>query len=87
MVVATPDKWLLANGRPPMYYMNPSAVKAAPPEAPTTSFESRMQRALECKDKGNELFKSKDLEGAHTAYGQALTIMNVSELGPYCVSD
>jgi archaeosine-15-forming tRNA-guanine transglycosylase len=78
MVVVTPDKWLLANGKPPMFYLNADSVKLLKGEdLSSSSFESRMQRALDCKEKGTELFKEKDLEGALTAYGQALTIMNV----------
>lgn len=78
IVVVTPDKWLLANGKPPMYYLNAHTVKLLEEnEGNSFSFESRMKRAVDCKDKGTELFKEKDLEGALTAYGQALTIMNV----------
>lgn len=76
-IVVTPENWTLANGKLPMFYLNRESVSVAPNGPPSTSFESRMQRAVECKEKGTELFKAKDLEGAHTSYGQALTIMNV----------
>jgi hypothetical protein len=38
----------------------------------------RIKRAIELKDQGTEFVKKNDYENAASAYGQALTVMNVS---------
>ena len=90
IVVVTPDSWVLADGRAPVFYMNKkdvSPILAAAGETPTAgtesseqSFESRMKRAIELKGNGTTEFKKNEFEKASMLYSQALTVMNVGSL-------
>jgi hypothetical protein len=91
VIVVSPSHWVLANGKLPVFYLNAndpalaphvqSSEQAAEP-APTPVIEEstvapRIKRAIELKDQGTEFFQKNDFESAASAYGQALTVMNV----------
>lgn len=88
MVVVSPTNWFLANGKPPIFYLNGnegSLVSLIEPSAPSTqapvieesTVMPRIRRAIELKDQGTEFFQKNDYESAASSYGQALTVMNV----------
>jgi hypothetical protein len=92
VVVVSPSHWVLANGKLPVFYLNAKDPSLAPPESPSqqptdtvpvpviqeSTVLPRIKRAIELKDQGTEFVKKNDYENAASAYGQALTVMNVS---------
>jgi hypothetical protein len=88
IVVVSPTNWLLANGKPPVFYLNgndgslvsliePSATPTPAPVTEESTVMPRIRRAIELKDQGTEFFQKNDYESAASSYGQALTVMNV----------
>jgi hypothetical protein len=94
VVVISPDSWLLAHGKAPVFYLNAKDVsllhsaqnQGGESETNVTStenvasFSSRLMRAIEMKDQGTEAFEKNDLDTASTLYRQALTVLNVREI-------
>jgi hypothetical protein len=89
-VVMCPDNWLLANGKPPVFYMHESSVTVLSSsnsavsgvddkKAPSQSVAIKVNKSIEMRDKGTALFKNNELEAACSMFQQALTILNVRE--------
>lgn len=81
MVVVRPDNWIMADGKPPQFFMNPSQVtpleaSASPSKKETVdSVESKIKRCIELKNNGTAFFKLKDYNNAKVMYTNALTVL------------
>ncbi len=90
IVVVSPTDWFLANGKPPIYYLNArdgslssikeeQAVVPSPPEnvVEESTVLPRIKRAIELKDTAAEYYQKNDIETAASYYNQALTVLKV----------
>jgi hypothetical protein len=81
MVVVRPDNWIMADGKPPQFFMNPSQVKSLDSESVTkkkddeSTVASKIKRCIELKNNGSAFFKLKDFENAKVMYTNALTVL------------
>jgi hypothetical protein len=84
MVVVRPDNWIMADGKPPQFFMNPSQVtslaarKAADKEKTKdddASVASKIKRCIELKNNGSAFFKLKEFDEAKVMYTNALTVL------------
>jgi len=74
-VIVEPDNWLMANNRPPTFFLKADVVKVE--EVSETDFSmkiitERLSRAADLKSEGALLFKDKNFEEARLKYLQAL---------------
>lgn len=87
MVIVRPDNWIMADGKPPQFIMNPSqvtshsarkateAAAAAAKKEDDASVASKIKRCIELKNNGSAFFKLKDFENAKVMYTNALTVL------------
>ena len=82
MVIVRPDNWIMADGKPPQFFMNPSQVaslamhkKASAKKDETASIDSKIKRCIELKNNGTAFFKLKDFDNAKVMYTNALTVL------------
>lgn len=95
IIVVSPTDWFLANGKPPVYYLNardgslssikeehptPLPSSSSEPEVEESSVFPRIKRAIELKDIAAEYYQKNDIEAAASHYNQALTVLKVYSL-------
>ena len=84
IVVVCPDNWIMADGKPPRFFMNPSHVtvhkdtgndNSQKSDMVESSVEAKIKRCIELKNNGSSFFKRKDFENAKIMYTNALTVL------------
>lgn len=84
MVLVRPDNWIMADGKPPQFYMNPSQVTSLASIHSSTvdskiddvaSVAGKIKRCIELKNNGTAFFKLHDFENAKVMYTNALTVL------------
>ena len=76
-----PIRWVLANKKPPCYYMlkNHLTLYQKKEDSPDFRFKKYVKMCYECKNEGSSLFKVGDFNGAKVKYWEA--IRNMESMG------